>query len=149
MNPINLWFARLFPPIGFIVHAAAVMMALHGPEQTGYLLILAVWGLTVLYCFGVYAGGDFIHRTLGVTPWPKGDDFQAERRRAAMAFVYWVTLFALGLVIGLNAEAVTADRMGEYNSRVMFLELLLAAYAGGVAPTAYLGWRLKPLAQEG
>lgn len=148
MNPVNLWLARLFPPLGLFVHAAAVIMVLYGPEQSGYLLILAVWGVTILYCFGVYAGGDFIHRTIGLTPWPKGDSFQTDIRRSSLAFAYWVTISAAAFVLGLNLDIFTSDGLAEADARAIVLELMLGLYAGGVAPTLYLGWRLKPLSGE-
>lgn len=149
MNSVSLWIARLFPPAAVLAHAAAAYVTLYRHEQTGILIILTLWGAALIYCLAFHAGGDFIQRTIGLQPWSRGDDFQTGMRRASMAFSYWLVLVGASLMLGFNTEVFTTDGLAEANARAIVLQLMTVIFAGALSPTAYLGWRLKPLAQDG
>jgi hypothetical protein len=143
----TFWIARFVVPAAVAAHVAVAFMAAYGPAREAYVCLIGLWAVSLLYFLCCWIGGDFIQGIFG-WPWGRRDIFQRDLGRAAYAFGYMMLMGGLGFVIGGNYELFAIDAPADADPRMAMLQVLTVIYAGGWAPTAYVGWRLKPLGKE-
>lgn len=151
MSRRGLWFARLVPLFGLILHLAGVVLWL-GTQGigTGRGLIIGAWAGLIGYSLLFWARGDFIQQALNSKPWNVQDELQKETGRMAMTYSFFATLLLTGLVLGFFARtfffsALESEASLARAGQAFYLTILTVVYIIATLPTFLLGVLLKPL----
>ncbi len=147
----RLWSARLAPMLAVALHIVGAVLLAGSPsyEALGWGMIVTAWiGFTV-YSLAMIATGDLIQKCLNCIFFGKSqlDEMGRELAMRASNFAYLLVMFGGGLVIGMHLADMW-DGETEQRFARLYMELLTLMFVGAAAPTAYLGWRVRPLDAE-